>query len=247
MQPRNRATDHYEHLLAEHYSWMFGVSAQAKAAEQRELLLRLDVVRGELAVDLGAGSGFQSMALADIGFTRILAIDTSARLLEELRRNCGDRAVETIHHDMMNVSQHVAPGTADVVVCMGDTLPHLPARELVRQLFSEVLRVLRPGGRFVLTFRDLSVELHGVDRFIPVRSAADKIMTCFLEYGREAVTVHDLIHVREGDSWKLLKSSYPKLRLATEEVRQNLQDVGFEIYAQQVARGMSVLAMRRRP
>lgn len=59
---------------------------------------------------------------------------------------------------------------------MGDTLTHLPARELVPRLFAEAFRALR-------TFRDLSSELCGVDRFILVRNTADKIMTCFLEYG----------------------------------------------------------------
>lgn len=241
----SNATDHYENLLAEHYGWMFGVSPLAKAAEQRELLTRLNVTRGELAVDLGAGSGFQSMALADMGFKRVVAIDTSAKLLQELRRNCGDRPVEPIEDDMMRISQHVTQGTADVVVCMGDTLPHLPAKEQVAWLFSEVFGALRPTGQFVLSFRDLSAELRGVDRFIPVRSDADKIMTCFLEYGPDVVMVHDLVHIREGGSWKLLKSTYPKLRLSTNEVRRNLEDVGFEVYVQEAVRGMGVIAARR--
>ncbi len=87
----NSVADHYEGLLAEHYSWMFGVSPSAKAAEQLELLKRLQVAVGELGVDLGAGSGFQSMALADLGFDHVLAIDTSTRLLKELRSNCAGR------------------------------------------------------------------------------------------------------------------------------------------------------------
>jgi SAM-dependent methyltransferase len=243
----SNATDHYERLLAEHYSWMFGVSRSFKAAEQRELLTRLNVTGGDLAVDLGAGPGFQSTALADMGFKRVLAIDTSAKLLEELQSHRGARPVEAIQDDMMHISQHVAPGMAGVVVCMGDTLPHLPAREQVPRLFSEVFRALRPNGQFVLSFRDLSVELGGVDRFIPVRTSADKIMTCFLEYGPDTVIVHDLIHVRDGDSWKLLKSSYPKLRLSVDEVRRNLEDVGLKVYAQETVRGMSVLAAQRLP
>jgi SAM-dependent methyltransferase len=241
----SNATDHYENLLAEHYSWMSGVSPAEKAAEQLELLRRLNVVRGELAVDLGAGSGFQSMALADLGFKRVLAIDTSAKLLEELQSNSGDRSVEAIQSDMMDISQHVAPGTADAIVCMGDTLPHLPARELIPRLFAEVSRALRENGRFVLTFRDFSSELCGVDRFIPVRSTADKIMTCFLEYGPDVVMVHDLIHIRAGSTWKLVKSCYPKLRLSTDEVRSDLEEVGFKVDVQESFRGMSALAAHR--
>jgi hypothetical protein len=53
---------HYEGLLADHYTWMYGVSPLVKAAEQLELFRHLKVVHGELAVDLGAGSGFQAMA-----------------------------------------------------------------------------------------------------------------------------------------------------------------------------------------
>ena len=238
-------TDHYERVLAEHYSWMLGVSPVAKAAEQRKLLMHLSVTAGELAVDLGAGPGFQSMALADIGFKRVLAIDTSAKLLDELRSYRGKRPIEAIQTDMMYISQHVAPETADAVVCMGDTLTHLPARELVPRLFSEVFRTLRHNGQFVLTFRDLSSELRGIDRFIPVRGTADKIMMCFLEYGPNAVMVHDFIHVREGDTWKFLKSCYPKLRLPTDEIRRDLDKAGFRIYAQETVRGMSVIAAHR--
>jgi SAM-dependent methyltransferase len=185
------------------------------------------------------------MALADVGFKRVIAIDTNAKLLQELQTHRGTRRIEPIRDDMLNLPQHVAPGTVDAAVCMGDTLPHLPARALVSQLFSEVFRALRPEGKFVLTFRDLSVELSGVDRFITVRSTPDKIMTCFLEYGPDTVMVHDLIHVRDDDSWKLLKSSYPKLRLSADEVCRDLEAAGFEVYARDIVRGMTVLGAHR--
>ena len=53
--------DHYESLLAEHYSRMFG-DFEAKVAEQRALLERLGVGpthRAAIAVDLSCGSGLQ--------------------------------------------------------------------------------------------------------------------------------------------------------------------------------------------
>jgi len=61
-----------------------------------------------------------------------------------------------------------------------------------------VFNALHSGGVFVSTYRDLTKELEGLDRFIPVRSD-DKIMTCFLEYeSAESVAVHDLIYTRVG-------------------------------------------------
>jgi SAM-dependent methyltransferase len=241
----NSVADHYEGLLAEHYSWMFGVSPPAKAAEQLALLERLEVAAGELGVDLGAGSGFQSMALADLGFKHVVAIDTSPRLLKELRSNCGSRPVTAIEDDMLHISEHVAPGTADVVVCMGDTLTHLSRRELVPQLFSGVSAALRRNGRFVVTYRDLSTELRGVDRFIPVRSTTEKIMTCFLEFHPGVVMVHDLIHIHSGEVWQLAKSCYPKLRLAVDDICRELSQAGLHVYARENVRGMSVLAAQK--
>ena len=241
----NTIADHYERLLAEHYSWMFGVAPAVKAAEQLQLLERSKIAPGKLAVDLGAGSGFQSMALADLGFESVLALDTSARLLEELKSNCGSRPVTPIRDDMLNILRHVAPGSADAVVCMGDTLTHLPQRELVPRMFAEVFGALRHGGTFVVTYRDLATPLQGVDRFIPVRSTPEKIMTCFLEYQPGVVVVHDLVHTLKDDVWQLAKSCYTKLRLAVEDVRHELAQAGFDVYAVENVRGMSLLAARK--
>src|SRR5262249_19513640 len=77
--------EHYETLLTEHYSRMFG-DFESKVIEQRALLERPGVTAPSssgLAVDLGCGSGFQSIALGRLGF-RVRAIDFSQRLLREL-------------------------------------------------------------------------------------------------------------------------------------------------------------------
>ena len=58
--------EHYDEVLSQHYSRMFG-EFEAKVAEQQVLLERLGITPrqgGGLAVDLGCGSGFQSIALA---------------------------------------------------------------------------------------------------------------------------------------------------------------------------------------
>ncbi len=205
-----KVTRHYETLLASNYTWMFGVSLAEKVAEQRDLLAQLlrnlPAHRG-LAIDLGSGLGFQSLALADLGLAPVIALDTSATLLAELNANRGNREVVTICADLCDVAQYAHPGDAKVVVCMGDTLTHLPNQDTVRRLFADVFNVLEKGGLFALTFSDLSLEATDLDRFIPIRSDAERIMTCFLEFSAETVTVHDLIHVRARDGWQVSSSA----------------------------------------
>lgn len=230
---------HYETLLARHYTWMFGMPFADKVAEQRALLEGFGVTPGGLAVDLGCGSGFQAVALADMGFSRVLAVDTSGALLAELETRRDGRPIETAEADLRALSSLVPPGGADAVVCMGDTITHLERREDVSHLFRDIAEALVPGGAFVLTWRDLSAELTGTDRFISVASDADRVMTCFLEYEPERVVVHDLIHVREDGTWTLHKSSYRKLRLSAEWVARELQATGLHVARNEMAGRLS--------
>jgi SAM-dependent methyltransferase len=162
---------HYETLLAEHYTWMFGVPFRAKVDEQREALAGLGVGPGEhgAAIDLGSGPGFQSIALAELGFDRVVAIDTSQALLRELNANKGDLPTETVLADLRAFDGLTSPGSAEAIVCMGDTLTHLESIADVSNVLLKARDALQPGGLLLLTFRDLSIELIGLDRFLPIR------------------------------------------------------------------------------
>jgi 2-polyprenyl-3-methyl-5-hydroxy-6-metoxy-1,4-benzoquinol methylase len=237
---------HYDTLLAAHYSWMFGLSFEAKVAEQLQLLERLGSgFTGKLAVDLGCGSGFQSIALAKLGCSTVLAIDSCRALLDELSAQKGTLPIEPLCADMLGLKEQVAPGAAGIIVCMGDTLTHLESRAHVSRLFAQAFEALVPGGLLVLTFRDLSAELKGLDRFLSIRSDANRIMTCVLEYEPDTVVVSDLIHVREGDNWVLHKSSYRKLRLSVSEVEQELRALGFMVKSSGPAGRLHAIAATR--
>ncbi len=237
--------EHYEHLLAQHYFWMFGVSFEERVNEQKAFLSNAlepleSAPEDTLAVDLGCGPGFQTIALAQLGFSPVIAIDSSSALLDELRSHIGNLPVKTEKADLRTLPTIVPAGQATVIVCMGDTLTHLPRRADVATLFRDVFESLRPGGMFVITYRDLTKELFGTDRFIPVRSDDDKLMTCFLEFeNADSVVVHDLVHVRQGVGWSLNKSSYKKLRLGVAWVSEELSKAGFEILSEDLSGRLS--------
>lgn len=238
------AREHYDTLLAEHYTWMIGDLAAGIAAQQA-LLERLDIAPAGsgLAIDLGCGPGLQSIALARLGF-RVLAIDFSERLLAELRAHTGGLPIETVEGDIRDVAA-LAPGGVEVAVCMGDTLAHLERAADVDRLFAAVRGRLQPGGRLVLTFRDLAVEPGDADRIIPLRAGDDRIMACVLEYEPTTVKVHDLVWVRQPDGWTLHTSCYRKLRLAADDVAARLAAAGFTVARDAAPRGMVALVGRR--
>lgn len=243
------AQEHYENLLADHYEWMFGLPFETKVVEQKAILEEFagTDTSGGLAVDLGCGSGFQSFALCDRGY-EVIAIDSSEKLLRDLSARVGSRKIAVKHADLRELDSLVDPESVEIAVCMGDTLTHLRDRSDVSNLFQSVARALKPGGTFVVTYRDLaSGELFGLDRFIPVRSDDRRVMTCFLEYETaETVVVHDLINVRDDDGkWTLHKSSFRKLRIPFEWIVNELSGSGLLVTGRKEGRMATIAATRK--
>lgn len=232
------ASDHYDRLLAAHYSWMAGGDIIAVADGQERLLRQLDIrptAVDAIAVDLGCGPGPQSLALARLGFASVLAVDTSRPLLDELTeladRTGHGSAVRPVHTDLRTaLAEQTEPSSVATIVCMGDTLTHLSGKDDVTALLHDVARSLTVDGQLVLTYRDLTRPLEGTDRFLPVRADEDRIMTCFLEYrDDDTVLVHDLIHLRTGDTWTQQISSYPKLRIAPDWLTARCHEAGLQV------------------
>ncbi|NJM25109.1 MAG: class I SAM-dependent methyltransferase [Bacteroidia bacterium] len=219
---------HYQTHLARFYAWMAG-NFDDKMQEQLHILHENRVLPGDgnAAIDLGCGHGIQTMALAGLGF-HVTAVDFTRQLLDELRARIKGENVQVEEADVVEFLKS-ASSQANVITCMGDTLTHLSSVADVHSLISESYRVLTPGGKLVLSFRDMSQPLAGVDRFIPVRSEHNRIHTCFLEFFEDHVLVYDLLHEKTGDEWRQTISAYPKLRLQGGQIEDTLRQKGFRI------------------
>lgn len=99
---------------------------------------------GETVVDVGAGTGAQSLALADADqYARVLAVDGDPSAIAIAQRKVGAELIDWrigLADDLP-----VATGAADAVV-MTLLLHHLDAAGKDAAL-AEAMRVLRPGGR----------------------------------------------------------------------------------------------------
>lgn len=227
---------HYDQLLAPIYLWMTGGPAVALRAGAADLGDLLNLPPG-LAVDLGAGFGAHAIPLARAGW-QVIAIDSSRLLLEQLRSLAGDLSIETRVGDLLSADTFAPAHHADLVLCMGDTLTHLPDESCVTALAASVARILRAGGPFLATFRDYTQLPREEARFIPVRSDATRIHTCFLEEAGSRVRVYDVVHEQRDGTWSTHVSSYPKLRLSPERVSGAFSAAGLATHVSPGPRGM---------
>ena len=241
----SETTKHYAHHLGPIYSWMVG-DFDTATKSMREYFDSVELNPGpdSVAIDLGCGHGLQSVALAEKGF-RVIGIDSCQLLLDELVSRSDSLSVTTVCDDLLNFGAHTN-GLADAIICMGDTLTHLTLESDVEQLVHDVSKTLSPNGRFCVSFRDYSgPPPEGTDRFIPVRSDDDRIQTCFLEYEAETIRVHDLIHSRSESSWDFSVSSYTKLRLSPDRLREIATDNQLLLTHESINRGMLYMTFER--
>jgi SAM-dependent methyltransferase len=236
--------DHYAKHLGPVYTWMIGDMDAAFSRSDAELDALSPPSNGSrTAVDLGAGFGLHAIPLARRGFS-VVAIESCEPLLEELAARAGALPIRAVRGDLLGFRAHIET-PADVIVCMGDTLTHLPDQSSVAVLLRDVAASLSCGGLFAATFRDyFSAPLQGDARFIPVRGDDHRIMTCFLEYGDSTVIVHDLLHEREGMKWQFRVSSYRKLRLPPTWVAEQLSSLGLTVRSDVAPNGMIRISAR---
>jgi ubiquinone/menaquinone biosynthesis C-methylase UbiE len=115
---------------------------------------------GYLAADIGAGTGFMTEGLVAAG-ARVIAVDPSGRMLEELRRKFG--RVSTVDARLLEEERlPIESGSVDGVFA-NMMLHH---SEAPYETIREMKRILKPEGRLVITdldkheFRFLKEEHH---------------------------------------------------------------------------------------
>jgi SAM-dependent methyltransferase len=231
---------HYAALLAPVYVWMLG-GAEAAAARARSWIAEREFARlaPGLAVDLGCGPGFHALALAEAGF-ETLAIDSSAELLAQIH----DPRVKALAGDLVAFEPLLGDRKAQLILCLGDTLTHIESEEHVEELLDACARSLAPGGVFATTFRDYTSERPAHECLIRVREELDRSFTCALGFEPGRVRVTDILHEWRGGRWVESRSSYTKLRLAPERVRELLRTRGFTLETDTLANGLVTLVAR---
>ena len=126
-----------------------------QALEEPHVRAALGEVRGLEVLDLGCGTGRHTAWLAEAG-ARVTAVDFSPGMLDEARRKVPDARVRFLSHDLHDPLPW-GDASFDAVVS-GLVLEHL---RTLGGFFAEARRVLRPGGRAVVSAMHPAMFLRG--------------------------------------------------------------------------------------
>jgi len=192
---------------------------------------------GALAVDLGCGPGYHSLALSKLGY-EVVAVDTSQALLNELISNDESKRIKRYVGYSQNSRYCWWSGKS----CDLHGRYYFPSGFVSGndRTFKDIHQCLSGKGHFILSFRDQTRALEGVDRILPIKSDRDTVFTCLLEYEKDKIGVTDILYQFADRKWSLQKSSYKKIRIFSEKMQAIICEVGFKIIRKDEKNGCDI-------
>ncbi len=216
--------DFYDHLAGD-YDRMTGFEKRF-VAERPFFKLLVDTHGIRTAVDAGAGTGFHSLLLSELG-VRVSAVDASPAMLEALRRNARLRGleVETIQSTFADAAGRL--GKHDAVFCMGNTLAHILTGEDLLAVLAGFRSLLEPGGILFVQMLNYAKILAERDRIQSVKEEGGTIFLRFYDFDGELIRFNILTMTRTPSGFDTQLQSVPLRPWREEDIRPSLEGAGF--------------------
>lgn len=189
---------------------------------------------GETVLDLGSGPGLDCFLAADKvgGNGKVIGVDMTPEMLERARENARKGNYPNVEFRLGEIENlPVADNSVDVVIsnCVINLSPDKP------RVFQETFRVLKPGGRMMVSDVVLSRELRefirdSVDAYVGCVSGAitkDKYIETIKAAGFQEVSIVDelSVPVEEWVNDPIASSITEKLNMSNEEARDVLSSI----------------------
>jgi SAM-dependent methyltransferase len=212
--------------LAVDYDRMTGF-AQRFVAERPFFRLLVDTYNIRSAVDAGAGTGFHSLLLSELG-VKVSAVDVSSAMLAALRKNARSRgcAVETVEASFEDIPRRLGR-KFDAVFCMGNSLPHILTDEALLATLKAFRALLEPGGILFLQIVNYDRILATRQRIQNVKEEGEKIFVRFYEFEEGRVRFNILSMTRTPSGFETHLESVLLRPWTGVNLRSHLEAAGF--------------------
>ncbi len=141
-----------------------------------------------LALDLGCATGGHSLALAKDSWL-VIGLDPASGMLAEARRKAAELGLgmraDFRQAGMLDLSAQVKAQSAALVLCLGNTLPHLQDEAELAAFFKEAAKSLEGGGRLIVQTLNYQKILADRPKQLPDITLGDKLFSRRYRYGSD--------------------------------------------------------------
>lgn len=213
--------EEFYNALADRYDAM--TSFDDRLATQRDILAKLlEQLPASHVIDMGCGTGVHAIALAQLGLA-VTAIDISEGMLEKARRHAADAAVPLrfLHGDFLTP---VGDTPADLLLCLGNSLPHLPSLAALTDVLKHWRSLLADGGHVVIQLLNYTRIVREEKRIVNIRRDGGQMIVRFYDFLDHQLRFNILSICEDNGAFAHeLRST-----LLTPFTEQNLVDAAFE-------------------
>lgn len=153
--------------IAESYDEMTGLDGrQDKIVQTVETLIGR--YQPTSVIDAACGTGPYAVAFAQRGLA-VVGADLSSEMLKRARTLAQTQNVTPhwLQCPMQELSQHLTE-PADLIICLGNSLPHILNDEELAQTFAGFARLLHPGGVLVIHLLNYAKILSQRERIVAI-------------------------------------------------------------------------------
>jgi len=184
-------------------------------------------------LDLACGTGHHAVMLARWGL-EVTAMDISGPMVERAKAAsfAAGVKVEAREGGFLDFRERVQ-GKYDVVLILGNSLPHLLAKEEVVRCFKDVAGVLNHGGRLIIQNRNYDKVLKEKARFMPLNTwsgpdGEEKLFLRFMDFQAELVNFNLVtLHKKDGQ-WSYHVNTNQLRPITSNELGAALREAGFK-------------------
>ena len=180
------AEDFYD-AIAEKYDGMFAFESRLGRA-QRFLGKLLTQVETASALDVGCGTGAYALAGARAGL-ETTGTDISEAMLTQARNNAARLGIDVNWRqaDMLELPRIFSGATPastnfDLILCMGNTLPHLLSLDSLAQTLAGFSKLLNSPGHLVLHLLNYEKILAGQERIVGISQGGQSEYIRFYDF-----------------------------------------------------------------
>jgi glycine/sarcosine N-methyltransferase len=176
--------------VSEQYDAMtdFASRVAREAATLQPLLAQFRV---RTAVDMGCGTGVHVLALASLG-VRATGVDLSDRMLAHARAHAAESPdAAFVRGDFLTTFPSSLP-SSDVILCLGNSLPHIESAIKLRAVLSHWKRHLSPGGHVIIQLLNYARILRERERIVAVHRDGPLTVLRFYDFTEPRITFNIL-------------------------------------------------------
>ncbi len=179
------------------------------------------------AIDAACGTGIHTIALNRIGIPTIGA-DISEAMLQKARKHSRSHSmhVQWIQTSMQQLREHVSD-RVDLILCLGNSLPHLLDDHNLNAALAGFRQLLNPGGYLAIQILNYQRIMAEKQRMVGIKQEGDRTYLRFYDFLDRTLRFNVLSIQSKGDALYHQWHSTELYPYTEDELRKALIAIGF--------------------